>query len=357
MDRRSFVKSSALLGAASLAGIIKPSDAFASVKGPRKTGTAKPSGKPVLRFKDGEFRILQLTDTHLIYDRPEEYAKTFARIENVVAEEKPSFLALTGDNVTGEGPTRKAMWNKYLGFLDGFGIPYCVVYGNHDAEAGMSRPEMSSWVVSGRNCVNTLDPVSGELADVRLPVYGADGSVKLELYFLDSHDYSSSNGFGGRVPGYAWFKPEQVAWLKRECESSVAENGGVHIPSMAFFHIPLVEYDTAWNKSKFRCGVMGESVCSGEINSGMFLAMLEGGNIMGVFSGHDHNNNYITDHYGIALAYGGFSGDNTTYTDLKHSLRVIIAKEGRREFDTWLHDEYGNRICKVAYSNGEFKNY
>ena len=345
-----------MLGAASLTGIIHPSEALASAEGRKKTGSGIPSGKPVPRFRDGEFRILQLTDTHLMFDKPEEYAKTFARIENVVAKEKPSFLALTGDNVTGEGSTRKAMWNKYLAFLDGFGIPYCVVYGNHDAEHGMSRPEMSSWVVSGRNCVNTLD-ASGELADVRIPVLGADGSVKLELYFLDSHDYPSSNGFGGRISGYAWFKPEQVSWLRKECESSVAANGGAHIPSMAFFHIPLVEYDTAWKNSKFRCGIMGESVCSGAINSGMFSAMLETGNIMGVFTGHDHNNNYVADHHGIALVYGGFSGDNTTYTDLKHSLRVIVAKEGRRDFDTWLHDEYGNLICKVAYSNGEFKNF
>ncbi len=45
----------------------------------------------------------------------------------------------------------------------------------------------------------------------------------------------------------------------------------------------------------------------------MFLAMKEMQDVMGTFAGHDHVNNYIVNYFGIALAYGQFSGWRTTY--------------------------------------------
>jgi len=348
------MKSTAVLGAASLAGAITVPEAIAGNK--KKVSGVIPAGKPVPRFKNGEFRIMQLTDTHLKYEMPREYAKTFERIRKVVGLEHPDLIAVTGDNVTGEGSTRKAMWNKFTNLLDSFGIPYCIVYGNHDAEAGMVRSEMSSWVVSGRNDINSLGP-DGELADVRIPVLGSDGKSKLNLYFMDSNDYSKFNGFDEKVPGYAWFSAEQIAWLREECKGATKANDGIPIPSLAFFHIPFPEYDTAWNEATFRNGVKGEGVSCAKVNPGMFAAMLESRSIMGVFVGHDHNSNYVADHYGIALGYGGFSGDDTTYCDLRHGLRIISVKEGQREFSCWIHDEEGVEYYRTDYKDGEYTKY
>ena len=310
---------------------------------------------PKLTFNDdGEFRMLQLTDCHMKFENPEEHSKTLARIDHVVNAEHPDVIVFTGDVVTGIRETRADMWNIVLKQMDSYKIPYVIAYGNHDAEGfpELTRPEMSGIVASGKYALNTLNE-AGELADMHIPVYPGKGDKPaFDIYVLDSHDYAEKYGYDNKYGKYAWFTHEQVEWLRNECIARTEANGGVSVPSMAFFHIPLCEYEEAAAKGPV-IGVKGEGVCSGPINSGMFAAMYETGSVMGVFAGHDHNNNYIVNHCGIALGYGGFSGDDTTYNNLAHGLRIIVVKEGVREFTTWIHDE-DDRIGSVAeYKNGE----
>jgi hypothetical protein len=41
-------------------------------------------------------------------------------------------------------------------------------------------------------------------------------------------------------------------------------------------------------------------------------------------------------HHDIALAYGCFSGWSTTYTAESNGARVVLLRENKREFDTWI---------------------
>ena len=310
------------------------------------------AAKPVVRFHNGELKILQLTDTHLKYEAPEEYTKTAARLDHVIKSEAPDFIVVTGDVVTGNRETRDRMWDMVISRLDAYKIPYAIVFGNHDHQGEITRPEMSAKIVAGRYNVNTLNGI-GELADMRIPVASSNGkTAPLDIYVMDSHAYCEEMGFSKDLGSYAWFTHDQVSWLRRECEASTAEHEGHHVPSLAFFHIPLVEYNVAWAGNATRIGVKGESGGEGKINSGMFAAMFETGNMMGVFAGHDHDSNYIIEHYGIALGYGGYSGDDTTYNHLAHGLRLISVKEGVREFTTWIHDEDDRIQFKAVYKDG-----
>ena len=310
---------------------------------------------PGLSFdRNGEFRILQLTDCHMKFETPEEHNKTLARIDHVIKEEHPDFIAITGDVVTGNRDTRSRMWHIVIDRLDSYGIPYAIVYGNHDAEGAddLPRPVMSGIIASGRNCVNELNSV-GELADIRVPVKHSKGNGNaFDMYFLDSHDYPENMGFSEDVGSYAWFTFSQVEWLRHSCEESTAANGGRHVPSMAFFHIPLREYEDVCRDGSV-IGIHGEDICCGPVNTGMFGAMFETGNMIGVFAGHDHDNNFIAIHRGIALAYGGFSGDDTTYNHLAHGLRIIVVKEGERNFTTWIHEEDDRIQFKAEYKDGQ----
>ena len=105
-------------------------------------------------------------------------------------------------------PPAKPMWEKLTATLDSYKIPYIVVLGNHDAEAGIPRSEIARLVTSGKFNLNAIDG-EGELADMDFPVY-FNGSVASHIFALDSHDYSPIKS----VPGYAWFTPEQVDWLR-----------------------------------------------------------------------------------------------------------------------------------------------
>ncbi len=312
---------------------------------------------PRLSFDEkGEFRIMHLTDCHMQYEKPELWNRTLARIDTILKAEHPDMVVFTGDIVTGARSLRVDMWHVLIDKMDSYKIPYVIVYGNHDAEGFpmLKRPEMSSLVTAGKYALNTLNE-KGELADMRIPVHAhKDGKPAFDIYVLDSHDYTETMGFDKNYGKYAWFTHAQVDWLRNECVASTKGNGGVNIPSMAFFHIPLFEYGQAADKGPI-IGVRGEREACGTINSGMFAAMFETGNVMAVFAGHDHNNNYIVNHCGIVLGYGGFSGDDTTYNDLAHGLRMIVVKEGSPEFTTWIHDEDGRIRFFSEYRNKELK--
>ncbi|MDR1813507.1 MAG: hypothetical protein LBR18_01490, partial [Tannerella sp.] len=102
-------------------------------------------------------------------------------------------------------------------------------------------------------------------------------------------------------------------------------------------------------------GVQNEAVCCADANSGMLLTMAEQGDVMGVFVGHDHVNDYIFNDMGIALAYGRFSGSKTTYGyDVMkiNGVRVIEMSENQdgivpHSFDTWIRLADNSVINKV----------
>jgi hypothetical protein len=77
--------------------------------------------------------------------------------------------------------------------------------------------------------------------------------------------------------------------------------------------------------------------------------MRESGDVMGIFVGHDHDNDFVAMYHGILLGYGRFSGGNTEYNHLSNGGRVIILKEGKRSFDTYVHLRSGEIINRVTY--------
>ncbi len=111
---------------------------------------------------------------------------------------------------------------------------------------------------------------------------------------------------------------------------------------MAFFHIPLPEYAAAASSEDAQLyGIRREKSCPSLLNSGMFTAMKQAGDVMGTFVGHDHNNDYVVSWHGILLAYGRYSGGATVYNDLPNGARVIELKEGERGFRTWIRTASG----------------
>ena len=115
-----------------------------------------------------------------------------------------------------------------------------------------------------------------------------------------------------------------------------------------FFHIPLFEFGLMWDMDiayPGRHGVVGERnecVCTGPFNSGLYAAILERGDVKGVFVGHDHINNYVGNYYGIYLGYSASTGFGTYGLDgsEKHRLkgaRVFILDEDDPEnFETYM---------------------
>jgi hypothetical protein len=114
------------------------------------------------------------------------------------------------------------------------------------------------------------------------------------------------------MPDWDWLRPDQIAWYRSTSEW-LEKIHGKKIPSLMFFHIPLHEFRTMYENG-VRHGVVGErneDECPGPFNSGLFAALLERGDVSGVFVGHDHINDYVGNYFGIALGYAASAGFGT----------------------------------------------
>jgi hypothetical protein len=81
------------------------------------------------------------------------------------------------------------------------------------------------------------------------------------------------------------------------------------------------------------------------VNSGFFAAMVERGDVMGTFAGHDHINDYEGELYGIRLCYGRGSGHSCYGQDgFQRGARVIRLRQDQRGFDTWVRQDDGSVV-------------
>lgn len=300
--------------------------------------------KSELQFnKDGKFKIVQFTDVHFKYKNP---ASDIAleRINQVLDEEQPDFVIFTGD-VVYSAPADKGML-QVLEQVSKRKLPFVVTFGNHDNEQGMTREQLYDII---RQVPGNLMPDRGSVLspDYVLTVKSSSDAKKdaAVLYCMDSHSYSPLKD----VKGYAWLTFDQVNWYRQQSAAYTARNGGKPLPALAFFHIPVPEYnEAASDENAILRGTRMEEACAPKLNTGMFAAMKESGDVMGIFVGHDHDNDYAVMWKGILLAYGRFTGGNTEYNHLPNGARIIVLDEGARTFTSWIRQKDGI-VDKVTY--------
>lgn len=300
-----------------------------------------------LRFnQDRKFKIVQFTDIHWIYGNPAS-DKAGERMAEVLDAEKPDLVIFTGD-VVFDKPAGKAL-DKALEPVVERGIPFAVTWGNHDDEHDLTRAELSAHIASkSGNLTSTTEGISGQ-TNYTLTIKSSKGDRDAAvLYIFDSHSYSPLK----QIEGYDWIKHDQVQWYIERSRSFTQANGGKPLPALAFFHIPLPEYrEATQNQNIYMVGTRKEMACAPEVNTGLATAMLEAGDVRGVFVGHDHVNDYVVDWNGILLGYGRFTGGATVYHDIPggNGARVIELTEGAHSLRTWIRIKGQKVINEVNY--------
>ncbi len=298
-----------------------------------------------LKFNDnGKFKIAQFTDTHVHFDKNDS-KHVFELMRTVIDAEKPDLIVFSGDVVLQHD--QKQAYDIFEQICKEKDVLWAVVLGNHDEEHNVSRKDIGLLLSEYPHCITNVSYGIKGATNFVYPVYGKNDATEAVLYFLDSNSYSAIKD---RVDGYGWFGISQIQWYKEKSAEFTKANDGKPVPALAFFHIPLPEYNIVWDDPDIKTiGVKNESVCCPKINSGMFAAMVECGDVMGTFVGHDHVNDYIGGLYGIALAYGRASGGKNTYGNLKSGSRIIELTAGKREFDTWIRELDGNVEMKCNF--------
>lgn len=296
--------------------------------------------------EDGKFKIIQFTDMH--YRSGDTASLRGIKLVNEALDaEKPDLVVFTGDIVWGK-PAKEAL-DAVLAPVIERKIPWAMVFGNHDDESDMSRQQLIDTLVQMPYCLSSAgdDNVKG-VGNFIIELKDHDKTkVKSVLYFFDSGSYSPVKGIGT----YNWLDFSQVNWYRQKSAMYANSKDGKPVSALAFLHIPLPEYHTMATAEKVTLyGERRENECNGVLNTGLYTAMRESGDVIGIFAGHDHDNDYIGSYYDIALAYGRYSGGNTVYNNLgKNGCRVIELWDSKPFFTTYIYLSGGEIINQVAY--------
>jgi hypothetical protein len=307
--------------------------------------------KQPLSFRaDHTFTITQFTDIHWQNGGIEDQ-QSRQLMEMVLDAENPDLLVFTGDVIYtgGAAPGKPICENPAQAFRDvvqlaeSRGIPWAVAFGNHDTENGITRDALMDVVLSHKHTVAQRGP--NQLIGVgnySLSVADSEGQPAASLYFFDSGNLSPTPS----VPGYDWIRGNQIQWYAGESRMLRERMDGRVLPALAFFHIPLPEYKEVWETAPCY-GNKFEDVCSASVNSGLFASMVEMGDVMGTFVGHDHINDYWGELHGIKLCYGRATGYNTYGKEgFPRGARIIRLRQGEHSFETWLRLEDGSVISQ-----------
>lgn len=301
-----------------------------------------------LRFKKGLFKIVQITDLHYKLG-VKASEQGLACVREMVETEKPDLVVVTGDIIY-SAPADSTL-SVVLKTFAQLGVPFCMTFGNHDYDFKTPAVALYNQMQKTPNCV--MPVLQGKNTDYSLPILSSNGKrTAAVLYCIDTHNKPAIGGIGG----YQWISHNQITWYRQRSMVYKQKNGGKPVPSLAFLHIPLPEFNYATDNTQ--CPMYGsrlERAYSPSINSGMFASIKEMGDIMGVFCGHDHDNDYAVSYFNVLLAHGRFSGGNTEYNHLKRGARVIVLKEGKREFDTWIREVGGNVLYRTTYPKSYVK--
>jgi hypothetical protein len=286
--------------------------------------------------KDHTFRIAQFTDIHWEDNSPKS-AQTTEIIQQVLEAEKPDLAILTGDIVT-DVPAKEG-WLSIARIFTAAKVPFAVTLGNHDGEPGISRDQIFGLLEPLPYFVGKKGPELYGCGNYTLSVKGSDGkTVAAVIYCFDSNDYPKDKKIGH----YDWIQFNQIEWYRKTSDQFTASNRKTPLPSLAFFHIPLPEYNNIVGKQS-TVGTKNEGVASSVINSGLFASLVEKKDMMGVFVGHDHDNNFIGIEHDIALAFGQVTGADA-YGRFERGSRIIELHEGEFSFDSWIRTKSGTQF-------------
>lgn len=119
--------------------------------------TGPPRAPPLHFSREGKFKILQIADLHFSVSQGQCRDVSFSPcthsdnltqtlLGNVLDKEKPDLVVFTGDQLNGQGTSwdPRSVLAKFANAVTDRQIPWAAIFGNHDAENGMTREDQIS---------------------------------------------------------------------------------------------------------------------------------------------------------------------------------------------------------------------
>ena len=188
-----------------------------------------------LKFNSGKFTVLQVSDPQdLQFVR-----KTMVRMLDAAYDRvNPDLVVFTGDNILGnhlrdarfgsrkvilspdgEYEAMKTAIHHIAEPVDRRGIPFTMIYGNHDDMNFISKEKQAEiW--------------SGDVATFNLPIMSSDGKkTAFNLWFIDSARLDKAE-----EKCHTGVKKQAVEWYINKSNLLKEQNGGKPVPSEHIIH-------------------------------------------------------------------------------------------------------------------------
>lgn len=332
--------------------------------------------------------VLQLSDTQIIdaaqertperlTAKEEAYWKTefvenrcYAYIRETVQAAQPDLIILTGDVVYGEFDDSGAALTGFVAFMEGLGVPWAPVFGNHDNESAKGADWQCARFEEAEHCLfkqRTLAGNGNYTVGIR-----QSGELKRIFFMLDSngcagmsaasrengHTYSS-NGFGSDQ--IAWYT--EVATSVKTLSPNTKISFAYHIQQYVFMdayekygfiNIATQEYpiniDKLATKEEGDFGYLGRDL-KGPWDSDR--SIWQGMKALGtdsVFVGHEHCNSASVVYDGVRFQFGQKSSTYDRANYIKNGEIVGLGASGNG-----LTPLVGGTVIPLSKEDGSIK--
>ncbi len=314
------------------------------------------------KSKDREFVILNLSDPQMngfewADDHP--YAPILKyTIHQLIEHNKPDLITVTGDMAY---PGQFDSYETFAQLLDGYEIPWAIVWGNHDHQSGIG-PILEAAELFKKHPLCQFEDGDPAFGNGNYILGICDGDTPITaLFMIDSHnsiEATMPNGERKWVYDKLW--SNQLDWIKNEA-IQLKKDG--YKDAIMMLHMPLYAYRAAALKA-FPDGRGGDSdvygqqhelIASHPFEDGVLPVLQETGLINHVLAGHDHCNNFMIEHEGIKLMFACKTGPGCYWQSAMNGGTVItIGDDGiedvHHEFVDISHLTKGKNLQEFVYN-------
>lgn len=181
---------------------------------------------------DGDFTLLQFTDTHLISGSTKKDMKTLEKMKTQIEKNTPDLVVITGDMV--EGNNKNKNYNKKEALetvgtlMESLQQYWAYVPGNNDGEFMGSSDEIVSFLSQYKHCILSNKENLTGATQYSIDLKKSGGEVVHSLIFMDSLQRNEMNV-------YDCMKEDQAEWLSKTLNEK-------NVKTSLFFHMNTPDF-------------------------------------------------------------------------------------------------------------------
>ncbi|PON28925.1 calcineurin-like phosphoesterase [Trichoderma gamsii] len=358
------------------------------------------SAWPQLRFTPkGTFQMTVFNDLHFGEAEntdwgPLQDVDTLRVMKTVLEKESPQLVVINGDFITGENTFKKNSTDyvdDIVSPLVARGLPWASTYGNHDSAYNLSSANIYAREKTYKNSLtgNMVKDKNAGVSNYYLEVMSndkRDSTPAMILWFFDSRGgnyYQEEKKDGSDVARPNWVDESVVEWFEAT-RVQLAKRYKKTLPSYAFVHIPVgamygfqqtdgvdghkepgINADNPLSQQGVQSPLYNATTSfeyTGQ-DKAFMKALLETEKLMGVFSGHDHGDDWcfkwnetltfldLTGN-GLVFCFGRHTGYGGYGSWTRGSRQILVdIKDLGKSTKTWTRLEDGSTVGAVTLNS------